>query len=70
VGVATTPGDGNAVNSSVLWSGAIGSSGVSWSESTMPTTDVVLNALTQNPSGRWIVVGGNALNGPLVLTTP
>jgi hypothetical protein len=36
----------------------------------MPTTDVVLNTLTQNPSGRWIVVGGNALNGPLVLTTP
>jgi hypothetical protein len=70
VGIATTPDIGNAVNDSVLWSGAIGTSGITWSRSTMPSTDVVINALTKSPSGQWIVVGGNALNGPLVLTAP
>ena len=69
VGIATMPRYGNAVNVSVLWTGTIGASGITWSRSAMPSTDVVLNDVAQNPSGQTIVGGGNALNGPLVLTS-
>jgi hypothetical protein len=69
-GIATAPDYGNAVNDSVLWTGIIGASGISWSKGFLPSNDVVLNDVTKSPSGRWIVVGGNALNGPLVLTSP
>lgn len=72
VGIATTPSFdiGNAVNASVLWTGTIGTSGITWSAGTTPSTDVVLNDLAQSPSGRWVAVGGNAFNGPLVVTSP
>lgn len=41
-----------------------------WSTAVLPSTDVVLTAVARTTSGRWVVVGGNSNNGPLVLTSP
>ena len=41
-----------------------------WSTAVLPSPDVVLTGVARTPSGRWVVVGGNSTNGPLVLTSP
>lgn len=69
-GIALTPDIGNFVNDSAVWTGTLSASGVGWSQATLPSNDVVLNAMTWTTCGRWVVVGGNNLNGPLVLTNP
>ena len=68
-GIATS-GPSNGVQVSTLWTGAVSGAGVGFTTATLPSTDVVLNNIAQCPCGRWVVVGGNSLNGPLVLTSP
>ena len=43
--------------------------GASWTQSPIPVP-AVLAAAAASPSGRWVLVGGNAKNGALVLTDP
>ena len=43
--------------------------GSHWSATSIPSQPI-MNGMTVTPSGRWVLVGGNVLNGAAVLTNP
>ena len=44
--------------------------GADWSLVTVPNAPATMSDATMSPSGRWVLVGGDSLNGALVATSP
>lgn len=51
-----------------LWTASIGQSGLTWTQSNLPSSIDDLGGLTQSPSGTMIVLGQNAEGGPVILS--
>jgi photosystem II stability/assembly factor-like uncharacterized protein len=52
------------------WLGMSVDGGADWSAVTLPEQPASTSGATITPSGRWVVVGGDSLNGALVATSP
>jgi photosystem II stability/assembly factor-like uncharacterized protein len=51
-----------------LWTGSVGPSGITWSQSGLPSSTNDLTGLTQSPSGTMIVLAANGRGGPVILS--
>ncbi len=51
-----------------LWTASIDASGLTWTQSSVPSTIDSFAGLTQSPDGTRIVLGANARGGPVILS--